>query len=265
MPEITIDAQSGRGAFGPDLEALLRADPHRPDSVDAMLLDRQMCVTAHNQPALYARPTSKPDYRRGRRPELEALVGAVTDGAIHEVQIAVGLARFCARIPQDFPLPGRSTAAGFYGDFGIFLCGGTEEEVIKKGSPLAAERARVLCAMAQIAGLPARVAFLARTEPVERHTIVEIFLGNRWSVFDAFSGRFYAWPKHGYASAWDVHTLPQLVDNSPERGRVRYVDSAYFRHVAVATYDIADSASYSYPWDPIPADLGARLSAGLGA
>ena len=264
MPELTV-AESGRGAFGPELEALLGGDPHRPGSVDAMLLDRQVRVTTQNQSALYARPASVLDYRRGSRPELEAFVGAVTEGALHEVQIAVALARFCARIPRDFPLPDRSTASGFYGDFSAFLCGGTEEEVIKKGSPLAAERARVLCLMAQIAGLPARMVFLARDEPVERHTVVEIFLGNRWCVLDAFSGRFYAWPKHGYASAWDVRTLPQLVDNSPDRGRVRYVDAAYFRHVAIATYDLSGTASYSYPWDPIPADLAVRLSAGLGA
>lgn len=251
--------------FGPAIAALYRADPHRPGSVDAVLIERMRPLTPASRAALYPAQAEAPRYRPGARPELERWVRQATVDAIHPVQVAVALTRFCARIPTLFPTPERSTAAGFYGDFRSYLCGGTEEEVIKKGSPLAAERARVLCALAQVAGLPARIAFLARPDPPERHTVTEIFLYTKWSVFDGFSGRFYPWPKHYYASVPEIQAIPGMVDQAADHGRDRYVDSAYFRHVAVAEYPIEDFGHYAYPWDPIPEDLAERLRAGLGA
>lgn len=264
MSDTATQAQAGRHAFEPAVAALYAEDPHRPGSVDAVLLDSARPLTPHTRTELYQPPAGPPAYARGSRPELEALVAAALEGATHEMPVAVALMRFCAAIPRRFPTPERSTASGFYGDFTTFLCGGTEEDVIKKGSPLAAERARVLCAMAQVAGLPARLVFLAREAPAERHAVTEIFLLGRWTVFDAFSGRFYTWPKHGYVSAWEARRLPHLIDHHPDHGRQRYVDSAYFRHAAVASYNIADHAQFSYPWDSIPPGLAARLRDGQG-
>ncbi len=264
MPDAAVETQTGRHAVGPEIAALYTDDPHRPGSVDAALLDAMRPLTPHSQAALYQAPAGPPAYARGSRPELEAFVAAALDGAVHDMQIATALTRFCAAIPRRFPTPERPTAAGFYGDFSTFLCGGTEEELIKKGSPLAAERARVLCAMAQVAGLHARLVLLAREAPAERHAVTEIFVLGRWTVFDGFSGRFYTWPKHGYASAWEARRLPQLIDNHPDHGRQHYVDSAYYRHAGIVRYDIAEHMRYSYLWGPIPPALAARLREGLG-
>jgi hypothetical protein len=265
MAEATAERAAGRAAFGPEIERLLAEDPHRSGSVDAVLLDQQQRLTFQSQAGLYAAPSDTPPYVPGTRPELEAWVRVVAGDALHPLQIGVALTRFCALVPTRFPTEERSTASGFYGDFSTYLCGGTEEEVIKKGSPLAAERARVLCAMAQVAGLPARIVFLARSAPAERHAVTEIFMQGRWSIFDGCSGRFYAWPKHGYASVWEVQRLPIMVDRAADHGRQRYVDSAYFHNAGIAAYDVGDFASYQYPWDPIPTSLAERLAGGLGA
>jgi hypothetical protein len=254
----------GRAALGPEIEPLLDADPHRPGSVDAVLLDRLIPLTPETHDALYAAP-SRPNYVPGSRPELERYVRETLADIVHPVQAAIALTRFCALIPRRFPTVERSTETGFYGDFRSFLCGGTEEEVIKKGSPLAVERARVLCAMAQVAGLPARIVFLARTDPPARHAVAEIWLPDRWCAFDGFEGRFYVLPKRLYASVWDARQMPEVVDHHPDHGHRRYVDSAYFRTAAVAAYDIAAFASYDYSWDPISPDLAARLEQGWGA
>jgi hypothetical protein len=252
------------GAFPPAVAALFAAGPHRPGSVDAVLVERAVPLTLRTRDALYA-PAPAPRYRPGSRPELERFVAEALAGAVHPMPVAAALTQFVARIPHRFPTAERPTAAGFYGDFAAYLCGGTEEEVIKKGSPLAAERARVLCAMAQVAGLPARVVLLARDDPPERHAVAEIFVLGRWTVFDGYSGRFYVWPKHGYLSAWDARQLPALVNAAPDHGRRRYVDGAFFRHVAIAAYDVADFDAYRYPWDLVSPELAARLRAGLGA
>ena len=116
-----------------------------------------------------------------------------------------------------------------------------------------------------MAGLPARLAFLASDAPPERHTVTEVYLWGRWAVVDGFSGRLYIWPKHGYASAWDIHLLPQIVDQHPDHGRQPYVESRFYRHVGIASYDLADTAAYDYTDEPTPADLVERLARGLGA
>jgi hypothetical protein len=257
-------AADPHAAFGPEIEALYRADPHRPGSVDTILLDRMQPLTFESRQELYAPRAESSNYRAGTRPELERLVRAATSEAIHPVQVVTSLVRFCARIPRLFPTEQRPPSGGFWGDFSTYLCGGTEEEVIKKGSPLAAERARVLCVLTQVAGLPARIVFLARAEPAERHAVTEIFLQGRWSAFDGFGGGLHPWPKHGYPSVADIQRNPRMIDQAADHVHDRYTDSAYYRHAAIAEYDVMDWASYEYPWDVVHPEVATRLRAGLG-
>lgn len=245
--------------FPTEVAELFLRDWHRPGSVDAVLIEHMTPVTRVNARERYAPPTDPP--YRGGRPALEAHVHRVAGDAVHPVQAIVALLRFCHRLPQEFPSPDRPAIA----HLDEVRAGGTEEEIIAEGNPLAAERARLLCALAQVAGLPARVVHLARTEPPERHTVTEVWTGTRWSVFDPFSGRFFTWPKHGYASAWDMHELPRIADEKADHGRQRYVDSAYYRCIAIADYRADEADRYAYDRDPLPPDLVERLRAGLGS
>jgi hypothetical protein len=245
--------------FPAQVADLFARDWHRPGSVDAVLIERMVPVTRLTARDLYAPPTGQP--YRGGRPALEAHVRRVAGDAVHPVQAIVALLRFCHRLPQEFPSPDRPAIA--HPD--EVRAGGTEEEIIAEGNPLAAERARLLCALAQVAGMHARVVHLARTDPAERHTVTEVWTGTRWSVFDPFSGRFFTWPKHGYASAWDMHELPRIADEKADHGRQRYVDSAYYRWIAIADYRADEANRYSYDRDPLPPVLVERLRAGLGS
>ncbi len=238
---------------------LFTRDWHRPGSVDAVLIERMVPATRRTARDLYAPPTGT-TYRGGRH-TLEEYVRRVAGDAVHPVQAIVALLRFCHRLPQEFPSPDRPAIA----HLDEVRAGGTEEEIIAEGNPLAAERARLLCVLAQVAGMQARVVHLARTDPAERHTVTEVWTGTRWSVFDPFSGRFFTWPKHGYASAWDMHELPRIADEKADHGRQRYVDSAYYRYVAIADYRVDEAGRYSYDRDPLPPDLVQRLRAGLGS
>jgi len=171
------------------------------------------------------------------------------------------LTRWCSRIPRNFPETGKSTAAGFYGDFGQFRWGGCEEAVIAKGSPWPQEIARVLAALLQVAGLPSRLVFLYRESPPLLHVVVEARVQAGWAVCDACAGRCYVWPHHGYASAWDLQRQPRLVDQAPEHGHSPYVDSSLYRTIAVSPYGLA--AVPALTSDLQPARTGDR--AGLQA
>src|SRR5947208_1914935 len=95
--EITVSGR-GRSAFGPDIAALLDTDPHRAGSVDAVLLDRPVAVTHDNRATTYAPAVGRARFQPGSRPDLEAVLGTALDGAVHEVDKAIRLTRFCARI-----------------------------------------------------------------------------------------------------------------------------------------------------------------------
>jgi hypothetical protein len=248
----------------PAVQALFLDDPHRDGSVDAVLLNQRVHLNASTQPPLYGHPICPVDYTRDSRPALEAAVASAIGDAFHPVQKAVALTRFCARLsslnaPSSEPYISDGT-----GDPAGTLCGGTEEELLTHGCPLASERARLLCALANVAGIHAHITFLASIDPPERHTVTEMFIGGRWSLFDGWSGRFYPWSKHGYASAWDIKQLPGLIDNHPDHRRQRYVASRFFQYVAIAPYDIARADSYSFERDPIPPALADRLRQGFG-
>lgn len=244
----------------PALSAAIAADAHRPGSVDRALLDGQVWLTAASQEALYRRPAARPATRVAR-PFLEHIVANLTRDAAHEFQRASALRRWVAAIPRTYPEGGRATRDGFWNDYQTYLCGGTEEEVIKKGSPLAAELSRVLVALAQTAGLPARLVFLYADAPPVRHTVAEIFLTGRWSVFDPVSDRCFAWSKHGYASAWEIRQQPWLLDRLQDHARLPYVASRFYMSAALADYDPWDPA-HQFPWDPIGAAMADRLLAG---
>lgn len=265
MSGVPATAADPRAAFGPVIEALFHEDAAAPGNVDAELVPRMRPLTHETRAALYAPREDVSGYRAGARPGLERVLRQVARDAIHPVQIVSALTRFCGHIPRLFPTEQRSTSNGWYGNFSRYLRGGTEEELIKKGCALSQERARVLCALAQVAGLPARIVFLARTEPAERHTITEVYLQGRWSAFDGFGGGLHPWPKHGFPSVADIQHNPRMIDQAADHAHDRYTDSSYYRHAAIAEYDVMDWGTHEYPWELVSAELAARLRAGLGA
>lgn len=250
-------------AVEPSAEPLHRAlaeDPHAAGSVDRDLIDAQLLVSAANQAALYGSPP-RPNAGRRPRPWLEAIVSELTADALNESQRASALLRWVARVPVDFPEGGTGTRAGFWGDYDTFLCGGTEEEVIRKGSPLAAELNRVLVTLACLVGIPARLVFLYAEQPPYRHAVTELYIRGRWSVFDPVSNRTFVWSKHGYASAWEIQQMPRLVDGLQDHGRLPYVDSRWYATIAIAVYDPWDPR-HRFPWHPVDPVTRARLLRG---
>jgi hypothetical protein len=244
------------------VRAAIEEEVHRPGSVDRRLIDAQTLVTTENQAELYRPPGAPAGAQRWPRPWLDEIVAELTAGSVHAMQRAVALRGWVASVPRQFPEGGISSRDGYWGHgYRRFLSGGAEEEVIHKGSPLAIELCRVLVTMASLAGLPARIVLLYADQRPFRHAVVEIHLNGRWSVFDVISNRTFAWPKHGYASAWEIARMPALIDSLQDHHRLRYVDSRFYRTIAIAEYDPWDLA-HRYPWDPIDQTAAARLAAG---
>lgn len=243
---------------------LIDTDPHVSGSVDALLLERQQWLTAATVAQLYSPPPPPARPAEGSRPALEGIVRDCLAGTVHDFERAVALRRWVAAIPRRYPVGGRSTADGYWGDFAALPCGGTEEAVIERGSPLAAELSRVLVTQLRLAGLPARLVFLYDVTAAARHCVTEVYCGGRWSVLDPVSDRTFVWAKHGFASAWEIRQMPALVDGLQDSGPLRYVASSYYRVAAVAEYDPA-APDWRYDEQIVDAATAERLRLGAAS
>jgi hypothetical protein len=229
-------------------------------SVDRTLFEARVWLSDQTEAMLYQAPAVGAQ-ERPSRPWLEEIAADLTAGTVNDFQRATALRRWVAGIPRIFPDGGTSTREGFWLDFRTFLRGGTEEEIIRKGSPLAVELSRVLVTLAMLTGLSARIVLLSTDDAEHRHAVTELYLNGHWSVFDPVSDRSFIWSKHGYASAWDIHRMPRLVDGLQDHGRLRYVDSRFYQRVAIATYDPWDPR-HRFPWQPLDDATRRRLRQG---
>jgi len=256
MPEkrrLEISKYKGRTGFG-SYDELLRPenDIHAPGSVDSVLLDEMIKLVPETDDYIYTKYTPLAlKYRKGSRPYLEKVVRDVA-GRGDDASMAKALMRWCNRIPFNFPTPEKSTENGFWSTDTI-LFGGTEEELIKRGTEICTEQARVLCVLFQVAGMPARlVALFDMNRKNWGHGVTEIYIRSRrssgWAIFDATSDACYPKPKGGLASAWELHNHPELVDAHPSHGKEPYVDSVFYQCSAIVNYFVWDWQKYDYRW-----------------
>jgi hypothetical protein len=251
-----LAAFRGRTGFGMYDELLsLENDLHAPGTVDSVLLDEMVKLVPETARRLYADFTPvRAKYRKGERPYLEGIVRRVADGP-DDASRAKSLTRWCSKIQSSFPTPERSTEKGFW-TTDTMLFGGTEEELIKRGTYVCTELSRVLCALAQVGGMPSRLVYLFDLKRENwGHGVVEIYVrrggAGSWALFDATSDVWYTKPEGGLASAWDIRCNPELADAHPDRGTKPYVSGEFYKCSAIANYFINDWRNYDYGWNLI--------------
>ncbi|MFH0816971.1 MAG: transglutaminase domain-containing protein [Methanobacteriota archaeon] len=255
-PGMNLKAYKGRTGFGTYDELLsLENDLHAPGTVDSVLLDEMVKLLPETEGWLYSDCAPlRATYKKGGRPYLEGIVGRVARQSGDELR-AKSLARWCSGIQSQFPTPEKSTEKGFW-TTDTMLFGGTEEELIKRGTYVCTELSRVLCALAQVAGMPSRLVYLFdMTRKNWGHGVVEIYIRSggvgSWAVFDATSDACYAKPEGGLASAWDLRCRPELADAHPDHGNKPYVSGEFYRCSAIANYFVSDWSKYDYGWNLI--------------
>ncbi len=131
------------------------------------------------------------------------------------------------------------------------LLGGTEEAVIERGYGYCNEMSRVFVTACQMAGVPARLIFVARA-PGRGHVLSEAYVSRRWAMFDMSLRGFVRAPDGHIYSAEEIHRSKRVrarVDRVLEREwRVHHPVkedpnpySAFFNAFGVCNYPLADS------------------------
>ncbi|MDF2627607.1 MAG: hypothetical protein K0R39_1438 [Symbiobacteriaceae bacterium] len=207
--------------FDPAYSYMYQNDSHAPGSVDRVLLDEMVLLCADTEAYLYGTFTPLEIlYRRGSREALEAYVRQAVAGCKSAEEQVAAIATFTAGLSERAE-----------DDLDAMLLGGTEEEIIRRGSDWCTDLARVGCALSQVAGFPARIAVLADTEAAySGHVITEVYQNGLWGAVDHTNGIVYA----------DANGHPLSA------AAVRKTGNPQFRTVALANYAVWHADKYSY-------------------
>lgn len=134
-------------------------------------IDTQLYLTPETAKYIYSDYTpTEVRYERGSRPGLEAVFkGLGLAPEMPDYDKFLWIARFVR------DLPARHNWTN-----GLPFTGGTEEELIAKGASMCNEKSRVMIALCQAAGLPARYI----GHHIGGHGVSEAYVDGRWAYFD---------------------------------------------------------------------------------
>lgn len=238
MESLDIGVYSGLGQFGEAYRVMLENDAHAPGSVDRALMERMVRLCAATASLLYGPgEVAETLYTPGARPGLERVVRSVTAGCASGEEDVAAIALYTAELARRAGGNGRAPAD--------LVLGGREEEIILRGTDWCTDLARVACALCQVAGIPARIVYLADTSRAySGHAIIEAHRQDVWGAVDPTGGVVYRWPEGRPATTWDLMSNPWLVarhaDGSP------YAREGQFRRAAIARYCVARADEYDY-------------------
>ncbi|MHB0877900.1 MAG: transglutaminase domain-containing protein [Anaerolineae bacterium] len=227
----------GLSQFGPAYRYMLERDSHAPGSVDHVLVQRMVRLAP--QTALYLYDEYSPTevlYSRGARPSLERRADEVTANCLTQAQRVGAIARFCAGLAKEAN-----------DDLDHMIIGGTEEEIITRGSDWCTDVARVGCVLCQLAGIPARIANLFDTGAAySGHAIIEAYRGGVWGAVDTSTSIVYRYEDGAPATCWDLVNHPGLIDAFRNDPIAFYSRPEQFRGVAIANYPLCEWQSFDY-------------------
>ncbi len=231
-----LSVYRGTGQAGPAYWYMFEHDSHAPGSVDRALYERMVRLCAETAPYLYSEYTpAAVEYQQGTRPELERHARALVEMGGPKEPAVEAIAEFCAGLEMPFT------------EELDFLWGGTEEDIVRRGSYNCTDTARVACVLFQIAGMSARLVTLLNTgEAYSGHQIVEVHRSGRWGAVDPTANVTYRHADRSPASAWELVNEPALIEANRSHDGAIYSWPDQFRFVAVCNYPVEDREGFDY-------------------
>jgi hypothetical protein len=232
-----LSPRTGLGQFGRAYQMMLENDSHAPGSVDRVLMARMVRLCPETSAHLYTDYTStESGYEPGTRPELEGHLKVATLGCTTAEERVDAIALFCAGLGARAPQ-----------DINQTVLGGTEEEIIARGSDWCTDVARVACVLYQVSGLAARMVYLADVlQAYSGHATVEVHRDCVWGGVDPTTGVAYRTADGTPASTWDLMADPDLVECHRQASRSAYARPTQFARAAISNYPIGNRMQYDY-------------------
>lgn len=152
-------------------------------------------------------------YKAGTHPVLERYIDEVTNDKMTDAQRVIALSQ-----SMHYHLPKR------YPKVPVFLYNESDEHTLLKGGGHCSCRARLLCALSQIMGIPARPvmqwAWIDFSKDDKKilggHTVAEVFLNGEWGFFDP-QHHLYAFTRDGrIPGIREIRRTPEIFTKTPK-------------------------------------------------
>jgi hypothetical protein len=234
---VNISQYQGINQFGPAYKIMLENDTHATGSIDRVLLERMIRLCPETMNYLYSEYTPTViAHRKETRPVLEQYVEMIDGSRTGDEERIEAVVQFtCGLQPET--------------DTSIdsMLFGGTEEEIIVRGSDWCTDVARVGCALCQVMNIPSRMVYLAdREKPYHGHAIIEVFRSDAWDAVDCVTNVIYRHPNGKPASTWELMHNSRLIENHCRDRSTYYTNSGQFQCAAISNYFVWQQKDYNY-------------------
>lgn len=209
----------GYGVFGRPYEIMLKNDLHAPESIDHALLRDMILLDEESYPLLYTAPVRR-------------------DLSSHELysfaqRFLSTDERTTVRNVLDFT---SGIALNYNVDFRDMLFGGTEKQILERGTDWCADMARVGAVLLQCLGIPCRIVHLADlSKAYYGHVVGEAYYEGHWGAVDFIYG--YQFLSGRPASAYDIMHDPSILAQCSDEYR------GYYSAVAISEYDPANASN----------------------
>ena len=237
----------GMGSFGKQYEIAYKNDVQAEGSVVRTLFEQMIKLDEDSALYLYSSYTNLTNrYKPGSRSFFEKIVESFKGQT--ESETIDNIIAYCRNIVENCDT-----------DTEYMIFGGTEEEVVERGTYWCTDIARVACIMFQIAGLPSRMLTTANTKFAYcGHTVTEVYYENKWGVADPTSGVVIRHSNKTPASAWEIQKNYDIANQSfyrkysnlqseiEEEGYIFFPPGEQYESVGITNYYIDEKDRYSY-------------------
>lgn len=223
----------GYGVFGKEYGVMFLNDLHDLSSVDHELLKNMILVDNSSEMKLYGEPMNL----QGNIVENELFEFAQKFKGKSEMQSVQNVLDFTEKIVSNYSIPIEE-----------MFFGGTEKEIIERGTDWCSDIARVGCALLQCLNIPARIVYLVnKSEAYNGHTVVEAYIDYHFMLCD------FTYGVKGYNSVF--YSIKELLNNNEtvfeiygfkikDTEHLNYI-CKLFNQAAISEYDCSKKHVYA--------------------
>lgn len=234
---LATKSYQGINQFGKAYQIMLENDTHAPGSVDRVLMGDMIRLCSETTDYLYSEYTpTKVLYEKGSRPDLERYLTEILKDWHSQEELIEHIARLTCALGKNVS-----------DDLSTTVVGGTEEEIIRRGSDWCTDVARAGCVLCQIAGLPARLIYLVDVHKAySGHVIIEVYRSGVWGAVDVVTNVIYRHPQGKPATTWNLMNNPPLIESHWRDDSTLYTKVSQFQNAAIANYFVGQWKDYDY-------------------
>lgn len=198
----------GYDVFGKEYGYMLRNDPHDPKSIEHVLMQKMVLMDEESVMHFYGMETNLYDMTKHDLYVFsKRFVSDTNEDTLRNIL------KYTSNIADKFDI-----------DISDMLFGGTEKEILERGTDWCFDMARAAAALIDSLNMRARLLFLARPDKAYHgHVVLEVYANGNWHVCDPIYGYLFS------SSAKDIlksRELDELNDYAKQ-----------YQQIAICEYD----------------------------